>query len=74
MHGYFECKCYTFEGENYVNNSVIKIKARSPKGKCSRYLWSTSFAPNYSDTVLAAKMWTNSHDHYNYIKFLWSCN
>jgi hypothetical protein len=30
------------------------------------------FAPNYSATVLAAKMCTNFNEHFMYIKSLWS--
>jgi hypothetical protein len=36
--------------------------------KVSRYLWSTSFAPDYSATVLAAKLCTYSN-YYIYIRF-----
>jgi hypothetical protein len=33
--------------------SINKIRLKSPKEKLSRYLWSTSFAPDYSATGLA---------------------
>jgi hypothetical protein len=29
------------------------------------------FAPDYSATVLAVKMWTNSNEHSLYVRFLW---
>ncbi len=29
------------------------------------------FAPDYSATVLAAKMFTNSNDHSMYFRFIW---
>jgi hypothetical protein len=44
----------------------------SPKQTKSRHLWSTSFAPDYSATVLAAC--TNSHEHSRYVRFLWDCH
>ncbi len=37
-----------------------KIRPESPNEKLSRYLWSIIFAPDYSATGLAAKMWTNA--------------
>ncbi len=40
--------------------SLNKIRPQSPKEKINRYLWSTSFTPDYSATGLATKMWTNS--------------
>ncbi len=43
---------------------LIKSNHKSTKEKLSRYLWSTRFAPDYSTTVLAAKMCTNNpHEH-----------
>ncbi len=39
--------------------------------KLSRYLWNTSFAPDYSATILVAKLLTNCHEHSIYILFQW---
>ncbi len=49
-----------FKGEKFIYMSLNKIRPQSPMEKLSRYLWSTSFAPDYSATGLAAKMCTNS--------------
>ncbi len=51
---------YVFKEEILCLKSPDKIKPQSPKEKLSRYLWTTIFAPDYSATGLAAKMWTNS--------------
>jgi hypothetical protein len=38
-----ECIFLLFNGEKCVQKSLNKIIPQSPKGKLSRYLWSTSF-------------------------------
>ncbi len=58
-------KFLLFNGEKYVQKSLNKIIPQSTKEKLSRYLWITSFAPDYSATGLAAKMWTNSQWAFN---------
>jgi len=51
--------------------SLDKVNPQSPNKKQNRHLWSANFAPDYSATVLAAEMCTNSHEHSMYIRFLW---
>ncbi len=52
---------FLYKGENYDYKSLDKIKWQSPGEKYSKYPWSTNFAPDYSATVLAAKIRTNSN-------------
>ncbi len=52
---------FLYKGENYDYKSQDKIKPESPKEKYNKYPRSTNFAPDYSATVLATKIRTNSN-------------
>ncbi len=60
MHEWSECIFFTFYRRKYVKKSLNKIRPQSPKEKLRITYGAPVFAPDYSATCLAAKMWTNS--------------
>jgi hypothetical protein len=53
--------------------SLNKIKPQSPKEKSSRYTYGAQiFPPDYSATVLGAKLCANSHKYYISMTKPWS--
>jgi hypothetical protein len=52
-------------------NHLIKSNHRAPRKNKVDTLWSTSFAPDYTTTVLAAKKYKYSYEHSMFIRYLW---
>ncbi len=72
MHRWFECKFFYFLKEKLMFRSHIKSNHRVlSKNKVDTY-GPPVFAQDYSATILAAKMCTDSNEQSMYIRFLWT--
>jgi len=60
MHGWYERNFLLFKDKIMFKILFIKSNHRVLR---KNKVWSTSFAPDYSATVLAAKRCINSHEH-----------